>query len=392
MRKFVRSIIVLSLLLGSVFSCGSCAKRFAGDVSGPAWTADRSAVDARLVRMLEWELYEDAEALADSMLTAGWRDPRLLGQKATAIGALGRVDEAIVLFEEAIIEDYESCDNHLNFAVLLMRAEMTGRAITELREAKQFCAGANRVTIFRNLAVGYIKTDRPDKALEAVDNGLLIAPKDPYLTGLKGMLIADDDPGQAERLLSVPISTGAEKPEFLYQYGILLLNSERYGMAIDVLERAMRARPLDLDIGEALALALFRAKRFDEAESIYRVLEKNGHARPLELARIYMSTKRYQEALDLLSRMEPTAETLDRSAMCLMSLGRIDDAVEMERKALSLRPDWPIAMVNLAVLLAVQGELDEARGLLERVLEIEPENTTAIQNIERIEKALEGAK
>jgi len=388
----IRSMFTIFLALGIIFSCGSCTKQYADPEDRSAWTEERAAVDGRLVRMLEWELYREAEALADSMLSAGWRDPRLLGQKATAIGTIGRVDEAIGLFEEAIVEDYASCDNHLNFAVLLMRADKTGRAITELNEAKQFCAGVNRVTIFRNLAVGYVKTDRPDRALEEVEKGLLIAPKDPYLLGLKGMLIAADDPDMAEQLLSAPISSGAEEPEFLYQYGILLLNAERYDTAIEALERAMQLKPSDLDIGEALALALIRAKRLPEAERLYRMLEKSDRAFPLELSRLYIDMYRYEEALELLSRLQPTAETLDRSAMCLLNLGRIDEAVEKEREALSLRPDWPVAMINLAVLLAAQGELDEARGLLEQVLEIDPGNATALQNIERIRKALEGAK
>ena len=388
----IRPMIIILLVLGSIFSCGSCTKHYAGEVDRFAWTPDRSAVDARLVRMLERELYEEAEVLADSMLSAGWRDPRLLGQKATAIGATGRIDEAIGLFEEAIIDDYASCDNHVNFAVLLMRAGRTGRAVTELKEAKQFCTGANRITIFRNLTVGYIQTDRPEHALEEVEKGLLIAPKDPYLLGLKGMLIAADDPGMAEQLLSVPLSSGAEEPEFLYQYGILLLNEERYGKAVEVLERALQLRPSDLDIGETLALALFRAQRTSEAEKLYRMLEMSGRVHPLEMARVYMDMRRYQEALELLSRIEPKAEILDRMAMCLMNLGRIDEAIEKERSALSMRPDWQVAMVNLAVLLAARGELGEARELLERTLEINPENAAALQNIERIRKALEGVK
>mgnify|MGYP000198900402 CR=1 FL=1 len=368
-------IVCLSLHLAC---CFSCAKRCAEPPSGGTWTADRAAVDARLVRMLGRELFAEAESLADSMLSAGWRDPRLLGQKAAAVGMLGRVDEAVGLFEEAIVADYESCENHINFAVLLMRAGMTGRAVTELREAKRFCTGANRIMIFRDLAVGYVKMNRPDRAIEEVENGLSIAPNDPYLLGLKGMLIAGSDPAAAERLLSVPISSGEAKPEFLYQYGVLLINAERHDRAVEVLERAFALNPSDLDIGEALALALHRAKRLSEAEDLYRRLEEKGRAHPLELARVYIDLERHGEALALLSGLEPTAEILDRAAVCLMNLGRIDEAVEKEERALAMRPDWPVAMINLAVLRAARGELEEARSLLERVLEIDPDNAAAV--------------
>jgi len=390
MSSRVVATLVILIPLGIVTAGGSCAKRYAGEQADRAWTAERAEVDARLVRMLKSDRLNDVASLADSMLAAGWRDPRLLGQKAAAVGMLGRVDEAVGLFEEAIISDYASCENHLNFAVLLMRAGMTGRAITELNEAKQFCYGENRATIFRDLAVGYIKMNRPDRALVEVRNGLGIAPKNPYLLGLKGMLIAEDDPVQAERLLSVPITSGEVEPEFLYQYGILLVNAGRYGNAAEVLRRALELRPADLDVGEALALALYRAGRPEEAEELYLSLADEGRDLPFERARVYMDLERYGKALELLSGLEPTAEILDREAMCLMDLGRIDEAVEKEREALTMRPDWPVAMINLAVLHASRGELEEARALLERVLEIDPGNATARQNIERIEKALEG--
>ena len=392
MRACIRPSAVIVVILGILFAGVSCAKRKTAGANGAAWTAERAAVDDRIVRMLDWEFYEKAEALADSMLSAGWSDPRLLGQKARAIGMLGRVEEAIGLFEDAIIDDYASCDNHLNFAVLLMREGKTGRAITELNEAKQFCSGINRVTIFRNLAVGYIKMERPDRAMEEVEKGLVIAPKDHYLLGLKGMLIAPDDPEEGEKLLSIPISSGGQEPEFLYQYGILLINTERYDKAVEVLEHALKLRPADLDVGEALALALIRSHRFGEAEQIYRLLESSDRAYPLERARIYMDMKRFEEALELFSRLEPTAEVLDRSAMCLMNLGRIDEAIEKEKQALSIKPDWTVAMNNLAVMQAGLGELDEARRLLERVLELDPDNATARRNIVRIKKALEGVK
>jgi tetratricopeptide (TPR) repeat protein len=392
MFGYSRTNVIVFLSLGVLIGSVSCAKHHTGVNEGAAWTDERADVDTRLVRMLDWELYEEVETLADSMLSVGWRDPRLLGQKAAAIGMLGRIDEAIGLFEEAILEDYASCDNHLKFAVLLMREGKTGRAITELKEAKQFCSGVNRVTIFRNLAVGYIKMERPGRAMEEVEKGLLIAPKDPYLLGLKGMLIAPDDPSRAEKLLSIPISSGKQEPEFLFQYGILLINTERYDTAVEVLEQALKLRPADLDIGEALALALVRAQRFEEAEQIYLLLERSGRALPLERARIYMDMSRFEEALELFSRLEPTAEVLDRSAMCLMNLGRIDEAVEKEKEALSIRPDWPVAMNNLAVMHAALGELDEARRLLERVLHLDPDNVTALQNIDRIKRALESAE
>ncbi|MCK4350623.1 MAG: hypothetical protein KAX13_07175, partial [Candidatus Krumholzibacteria bacterium] len=108
--------ITVVLLVGSLLLYG-CAAKQAG--TAPAeqigWTARRAAIDERMLSHLDNGEFEKAFAFASSMLSLGFRDPRLLGQKAAAAGALGKGAEAIALYEEAILADYAGCDNHLDF-------------------------------------------------------------------------------------------------------------------------------------------------------------------------------------------------------------------------------------------------------------------------------------
>jgi tetratricopeptide (TPR) repeat protein len=386
---FARAVV--SLLVVELLFCG-CAAKQAG--TAPAeqgkWTARRASIDERMLSLLDKGEFEEALAFADSALSYGFRDPRLLGQKAAAAGALGKGAEAIALYEEAILADYAGCDNHLDFGVFLMRTGRTGRAVTELREAKRFCQGENGILVYRNLAVAYIKMERYDQALREVTEGLAIGKGDPYLLGLKGMLLVDSNPALAESLLAVPADSGAIEPEFLYQYGLLLLSSERPGQAAEVLAAASGLKPYDLEIRVVLAAALRRAGRLEELEDLYRTLASEGKdVVGLELGKLLMERERYDEALQLLMTLIPTADVLDRTAMCLFHLGRSDEALETERKAIEIRPDWPVTMINLAVILAARGELEEASDLLERALVIEPDNAAALINLERLKKALE---
>jgi Flp pilus assembly protein TadD len=206
------------------------------------------------------------------------------------------------------------------------------------------------------------------------------------------MLIADADPVLAESLLAIPLESGTAEPEFLYHYGILLLNGGRPGRSAEVLAEASNRRPFDLEMRGALARALHDAGRLEEAEALYLELRELGRDVSLDLARVLMDRKRYDEALAVMSVLPPTAEVLDRSAMCLFHLGRNDEALAKGREAIAARPGWPVAMINTAVILAAQGELEEARTLLERVLVIDPQNETASVNLARIREALEGAR
>ncbi|UCF04344.1 MAG: tetratricopeptide repeat protein [bacterium] len=353
------------------------------------WSDERAAIDIEILTLLEHNQYGRVVALADSAIGAGHGDPRILGQKAQALGSLGRYDESIAVFEKAIIGDYQNCENHLNFAVMLMRAGKTGRAITEFMVAKRFCPPNRLPLINRNLAVANIKLGESDQAMQYVRDGLRIDPLDPYLRGLEGMLVADSDPARAESLFVRLRQAGDVDPEFLYQFGLLLLRTERSGEAVEVLSAASKRRPGDSAIQINLAEALSRARRDDEAETVLRSLldSEVGRDATRKLARLLFRQGRYAEALEYYRALPPTPESMDRIAMCLHGLGKLDEAIEWARRALEARPEWPAAMVNMAVILAASGELDEAESLLIRVLELEPDNMTARINLDRLRRA-----
>ncbi|MCX5754411.1 MAG: tetratricopeptide repeat protein [Candidatus Krumholzibacteria bacterium] len=365
----------------------SCMK---ADMRRPGeWIEARARADARANALIEGSRFDEALGIADSLIAAGENDSRTLGQKARALGGLGREDEAIAVFEEALLADYESCENHLHFANYLMRLGKTGRAQTEFMEAKRFCEGKYDPLIYRNLAVAGIKLDKRDLARRYVEEGLGRDANDPYLNGLKGMLIARENPAAAESLFVKSRSLGGAPPEFLVQYGLLLINEGRPLEAAGVLDEASRLRPGDRQIAIYLAEALDRAGDYDGASAILDDLLAGGDEAEVRklLARVRFHKGDYERALKLYMKLDQSPEVLDRIAMCLHNLGRTDEAIPWARKALAERSDWPQGMINLAVMLASRGDLDEAASLLERALSIEPDNVSARANLDRLEEA-----
>ena len=59
---------------------------------------------------------------------------------------------------------------------------------------------------------------------------------------------------------------------------------------------------------------------------------------------------------------------LNNLAVTLERMNRIEEAKELYRKAISLRPDVPAPYVNLLDILIRKGMLDEARGLFKRLV------------------------
>jgi Flp pilus assembly protein TadD len=389
-RSLPRPRMSASILLCACFLAliGASCRR--ADVREPnVWTEGRARADRSVNFLIESGRFSEALHVTDSLIAAGESDSRILGQKARALGGLGRSAEAIAAFEEAILGDYENCENHLHFATYLMRIGKTGRASTEFTEAKRFCEERYLPLIYRNLAVAEIKLDKKDLAVQYVDEGLRIAPDDPYLSGLKGMLIARENPVAAESLFVKARDKGDASPEFLVQYGLLLLNERRFAAAAAVLEDASSAKPGDREVRTYLAEAYDRGGRYREAQDVLRALLAEGDDPGLaeKLARVLFHQDDYGEALALYMKLEQTPEVMDRIAMCLQNLGRSEEALSWERKALASKPDWPQAMINLAVILASKGELDEAASLLERAIAKEPDNVAAKVNLERLRDA-----
>lgn len=374
-----------------MFSCAGTGWQEEQNPRG--WDEQRQRADLRMQALIENGEYRSALELADSLEAAGLGDTRLAGQKAMAVGMLGRPDEAIELFEKALLKDYEDCENHLNFAVLLMKLGKTGRADTEFREALRFCDPANLSMIFRNLAVADIKSGKQDDALIKVQEGLVYDPGDSYLLGLKGMLVAESDPVLAESLLTDLEEAGEMNPEFLYQLGLLFLKTGRPGLAIMPFESVYRRMPGDRETGINFSEALSRAGRWEEAAG---VLEEMNRRQPDEevarrLAAIYYKQDRFRDALSIYATLPENPGIMDRKAMCLHNLGRSEEALRLQRKVVEARPDWTVALVNLSAILGALGELEEAEEVLRRVLLIDPDNAAATINLERIRKAREEA-
>lgn len=385
----LRTVLVAMALLTSLIY-GACAGGGkVSDLSDAGWDEDRHGADTWIIILLEQGRYEEVIMIADSLEAVGGTDPRLQGQKAEALWRTGSIDDAVALFEESLLADYAVCETHLNFAVCLLETGKTGRALTELNEAKMFCGLDNTPVINRNLAVVRIKMGDEDAALAVVDDGLEYAPNDSYLLGLKGMLVAKANPVLAETLFVKSDRGGGMTPDFLYQLGLLLLRSSEPSRAVKPLEEALAADPSNQEIKFNYAEALARSGNTADAEAVLREMTGGayGEKATKRLARLIYKRGGYAEALALFRTLPETPENLDRVAMCLHMLSRTDEAIVIQRRVVKERPDWPTGLINLAVMLASTGELDEAEGLLVRAIEIDPENVTALVNLESLRDA-----
>ena len=255
------------------------------------------------------------------------------------------------------------------------------------------------------------------------------------LATLEPFVGADVETGQTGQ-------AGRPLPGLLREHGRLLMGLGRSAEAVASLERATAQDPRDRQAWYALGQALVASGRAAEAERAtvrFQALAKEeegaearerrakeeladpagaaarealrllaeGQAaealklaqrearlapedpRPvLALARILLVLNRAAEALP---HAEAAAALAPGNADALYQLGAVrlalGDAAAAEadfRAALAAAPEHIATMSDLAVVLMARGERDEARRLLERVLELRPGDALALANLERL--------
>ena len=184
-------------------------------------------------------------------------------------------------------------------------------------------------------------------------------------------------PSGLERALAVSEPT----TELLNGHGAALLAAGRVDRAVAQLERAVALEPRALDARANLGMALVAAGQPEAALPHLRlalaVPESRRGRVHASIASARQLQGRREDALRELERAEALGYTRPElvavRAQLERSLGRNAAAVASYRRVLSLRPDWPAVLNNLAMILATDPDLRspaEAVRLAERAVDL----------------------
>jgi len=120
-----------------------------------------------------------------------------------------------------------------------------------------------------------------------------------------------------------------------------------------------------------------------------------------ELASVQLRKRLYGQAVDNLKlalrkaqseKAPEEARALIENAygFALAAQSKFSEAIRHYRSALQIKPDYAVALNNLAYALGKQGEPQEARDTYSRVLALEPNNGTARKGLKTMERRLGG--
>ncbi len=318
-------------------------------------------------------------------------------------------------------------------------------AITTLELLRDNHSPEMRTDVYRLLAGNYIEAGRPRDAVELLEGQIggdprlaLVLAEGQRRNGAAAAALATLEPFASSFLEAVE-RRGPLAFEVAFDYGHLLLSARRTAEAVPHLEKAASLRPADKQAWKSLGDALTDLGRQDEAKNALekfrqldereidqrrlvetaaqdpgakalveaqKAINKGEIPRALAVLRqeIALSPRDLRPRLlemrvlalherlpDALAAAETAVELFPEHADAIYQRGVIHlgldsrEAAEQDfRRALEMDQNHVAALNDLAVVMMVQGNKDEARQLLERLLELSPDNQLARENLQRL--------
>jgi protein O-GlcNAc transferase len=192
---------------------------------------------------------------------------------------------------------------------------------------------------------------------------------------------------EAEEIYHRLLATEPGHPEALHWLGVLRLQQDDPATAIDLIGRALKAKPDYLQGQCNLALALQAQGRLQEAVTAYEralALSPDDVEIQINLALALQAQGRLTEAVEILRRalsFEPHFEAHKVLADLLLQQGSSSAAADEYRRALALQPDSAMVYYSLGRALQIQGDPSGAIGAYRRALALDPGLVPAYTNL-----------
>jgi len=190
---------------------------------------------------------------------------------------------------------------------------------------------------------------------------------------------------------------GGENPQSLLSYANYLLRQGRYAEAMKPAEKSLEQSRIynDPDAIYAMGFLAFAHTELRQFNEALYWLERGGTffrepSGDWDLrGRVLEGLGRDQEAAAAYAKVEvwpPLSDGPQRFGLCLLRIGRVDEALPLLRQAVEKVPT-AAAWNGYGVALAQQGKRSEAAAAFRQALEMEPGNAQYRGNLERIQSA-----
>ncbi|HKP57476.1 MAG TPA: tetratricopeptide repeat protein [Polyangiales bacterium] len=319
--------------------------------------------------------------------------------------------------EQALKQSARARGNSIDALYDLARVQFAADDYAKSRQACRALAAKDRQAMLSDLCMAraFLVWRRASRAVEWVDKALAKAPNDPEVLlaladmkrvsgdldasrstyqrvlglqpgnpdahyGLGELYLVAPDPEAARKAFAAALVNAPEWPDAMYQLGRL----ERGTRAVELLERAVTARPNWPEARLALGAARLENGEVEAAEALFRQVLKTQPKLPLAHARLGMALAAKRDYANAETEIKRGLEGLPNDADAALTLARIyantdraEDAFEAYRNAASLEKSGSRALVEAGVYAMKLDRNTLAQGYLEKAVERTPKSAIA---------------
>lgn len=195
-------------------------------------------------------------------------------------------------------------------------------------------------------------------------------------------------------LLAGLIGCNSQSKEDLLKEGVKLSGEGNPSGAVVLFKNALEKDPNYFEARYQLGVAYLKTSKFQKAENEFQKVLLQDPKNPevlIQLAEIYLNTNRADQAVaeieKYLSTASKTSKALDLMGRAQAQAGNAAKSEALFREAMALNPGDLDPALGLAQLLGSGNRFDEARSVLEDLVQKFPENTLPWFTLARIELA-----
>ena len=286
---------------------------------------------------------------------------------------------AVVSLNETIALDPNYAEAILQLAQINLRKGDTAAVINSLTQLTQRRPQLSQAHLL--LADAYRVQGNTEAALAVYRRLVDLFPKDPQPSLLTGLvLLQQNKKSDARKAFEKSLELAPTYLPALEQLVELDIADKQYDAAFDRLQKLAEKYPQAPEL-QSLSAGVYEAKGdLAQAETaLLKAIELQPNFRPayLSLARIYVRSNRYQQALE---KLQGVVAKNPKDVPALMQIGMIQSemkdypaAAQTYEKLLAINPDFSPALNNLAYLYSERlGRLEEAYKLARHVKDLLP--------------------
>lgn len=286
---------------------------------------------------------------------------RAFNNYAVALIENRRYKEALPYLERAIKMDSVYADPWNNLAIAYGKLDQIDKAIGALQQA--LTINPHHAEGYSNLATFFIAKKEYEAAEAALRQALMLRKHyGKALFKLGRLKYFQDNIEEAHTYFKRCCTQGDfDMPDGFASWGMTSMILKKYDEALEAYGKAVQLSPKDDDLLGHLAHAFLFNRDFKRAEELFTALHKR-HPRDIQtvlgLAEVFTVTKRYEKALALYKKAEPSAVgmpmVLLRLAGCYYKLDCLDEAESYLIKFLEANPSEDAASKARSLLDALQ--------------------------------------